>query len=450
MSLLNEVSEIFYNSDLNIDDRIKTVRNMILFILNVEINFDEYDNKRKDAIIYEQARGKNVGKKLKEWVRRAELSRYYLSYLHRGLIYFLKTGNAEEASEMFKCGNDDIWFCYDVLKSTNILEKTIDEIKDIEVEPIFVSDASIQYILSKCSYTINVCMKKVLFLTSNDVVDEHIYKSDLELWALRIIYLKEGMTDMVYLINIVNQSVTNHNNNLIRYYTRNKRQGTNGLIRNKEGANGNVDAEYTKVNVPLSEVEETLSTKIQLNKYKEILNYINESSLEQDTKKKINDYFSIIAGNKNKGYEDWLKQSGKEKELEEIKGKTQLDKENEIIDKENAFAKEYLNINDDISNIMKNAYEIVLGRNIPNRKYLDKVFIKKIQSITNINDKAKSYLIAMKCKMYSEEFISFLKLNGTSIVALDEAMLERMLGAFYGKKNFTPQETMTINKYYKG
>ncbi len=419
---INEINDIMYKSNLGIEDRLKLARNMIMYILGIELEFPEYKNERKDSIVKEQARECPLTEsKVTDWLNRAEISRYYLSYLRKGLCAYIQTGDLDSSASCFRCYSEDIVFCYDIIKQFNILQRVREALDDRKPNPVFLSDLSIDYIMKKASYTITKCLNSIRFLTTNGVVEESFVKMQLEVWAHRVIYIKEGMIDMVYLINIVNESISNKCSNIRDYYTSEKRNG--GLVRTSDMDVKNQKAEYIKVCVPLTEELSDYITSRGNFKSNGVPEFILSSDLPERDKSKLSKFFSIINGEECKDFESWLKLRGKEEILLNTKSS------NDQIDKLSIMAQEFLEM-DSLMPKLRLAWKMFYNTSrVYDSNYRLKTNIEKINEST-LKNSTKGYLLVTKLKSYPEDFINFLKLNNKNPMEVDCIEWAR---AYYGK-----------------
>lgn len=394
---------------------------MVLFVLGIEIEIEEYSNKRKDAIIREQAKECNVAQNnVSEWIEKAQLNRYYLSYLRRGLINFLKTGDLNYSSFSFRCNPEDICLCYDVLKEQKILNAVLNKIKGENVKPVFLSDSSMEYIIKQIEKSVELNLRNVRFLTENGVEEKSFLEWDLKIWAYRVMYLQDGTIDLVYLINYLKQAISNHCKNVMNRYIAQKRNS--GLIKTNEESGAR--AEYTKVSVPLTEeLGQSLVAKDKIKKagVPEFIERINFNKYDKD---KLKRYFNIINKVPDPEFEEWLSYKNMDSQLENKQG-------NDYIDLLSALAVEFLGMSYLMPRI-RDSWEVFNDcKNTPPKAYR---YAKSVENILNMSIPIKVQCRALICglKYYTDDFIQFLKLNHKNIEDLSDTEIQNQVDILYG------------------
>jgi hypothetical protein len=420
-SFLSDVRKVVYGTSLDGEGRLKLIRNMVLFVLGIEIEIDEYSNKRKDSIIREQAKECEVAQlNVNKWIEIAQLNRYYLSYLRRGLINFLKTGDLNYSALSFRCNPEDICLCYDVLKEQRVLDAVINKIKNENVKPVFLSDSSMKYIMKQIEYTIKISLDSVRFLTDNGVEERSFLETDLKIWAYRVMYLQDGTIDLVYLVNYLKQAVSNHCQNVRNRYTAQKRNSGLLKVNDEEGAK----AEYTKISVPLTEeLGQMLVAKDKVKKdgVPEFVEKINFSKFDKD---RLRRFFNIINGTPDPEFENWLDYKQMRSQLENKQG-------NEYIDLLSALAVEFIGMSYLMPRI-RDSWEVFHDcKNLPPKAYR---YMKSVDAILNMAIPIKVQCRALICglKWYPDDFIQFLKLNKKDIDELSDSEIQNQVDILYG------------------
>lgn len=420
-SFLTDARNIINKTMLSIQDRIILLRNMTMFVLSIQLDSVEgNDKKRKDTIIKEAALKDEVAlKRVNDWLSKASYNRYYLSYLKRGLINYLKTGNLEESSFDYRAKAEDLLFCTDILKESNILEQILKELSKIpKPSSIMFSERNIKDIFEELEYTFYLSRQKVLFLINNGVLEYSYFRTDLEMWAYRTIFSKEGVTDIVYLINYIRQAIMNHTLNIIDSLTAKKRY--NGIVKTKNEINAK--QEYSKIETKLTdELISTYKDKKVRDDYS-LITYINTSDLDYNVKVRIFTFFDIMLGHKVEGFDKWLEMNGKkypddEKTLRELAlNYTQL--------------YEYVGM-------LQNAWEIVYDTEQSKGKQIvvKETYEEKVNRVKAFKSKdyIKEYVLAKELRHFSKGFISFMNDNGISEVminALNDDELDDWLQAY--------------------
>ena len=247
------------------------------------------------------------------------------------------------------------------------------------------------------------------------------------MWAYRTIFSKEGVTDIVYLINYLRQSLMNHTKNIIDSATAQKRY--NGII--KISGTNNVNAEYIKIESKLTdEIASTYKDNKKIIHDDSLIRYINTSDLDNEVKNKIFTFFEIMLGNKVPEFDKWLEMNGKEYP------------EDDGVLRE--LAMNYLQLYEYMG-MLKNAWEIVndtkqsAGKKIVKKESFEEK-VKRVQSFKS-KDYIKEYVLAKELRHFSKGFVSFMEDNGVSAVminALNDDELEDWLQAYKRiKKNDT-------------
>lgn len=429
-SFISDARNIIDKTTLNIEERIILLRNMTMFILGIQLDSVEGNNKkRKDTIVKESAKkDSQADSRVSKWLNKASYNRYYLSFLKRGLINYLKTGNLEESSFDYKAKEEDLLFCSDILKEGGTLEQVLEEISKMQKpSSVMFNDENIKSILGELDYTIHCCTQKVSFLIKNGVLEQSYFETDLKMWAYRTIFSKEGVTDIVYLINYLRQSLMNHTKNIIDSATAQKRY--NGII--KVSGTNNVNAEYIKIESKLTdEIASTYKDNKKIIHDDSLIRYINTSDLDNNVKNKIFTFFEIMLGNKVTEFDKWLEMNGKE-----------YPEDDGIL---RDLAMNYLQLYEYMG-MLKNAWEIVndtkqsAGKKIVKKESFEEK-IKRVQSFKS-KDYIKEYVLAKELRHFSKGFVSFMEDNGVSAVminALNDDELEDWLQAYKRiKKNDT-------------
>lgn len=420
-SFLADVRKVVYGTALNGEERLKLIRNMVLFVLGIEIDIEEYSNKRKDSIIREQAKDCELAQtNVNKWIETAQLNRYYLSYLRRGLINFLKTGDLNYSALNFRCNPEDICLCYDVLKEQRALNSVLNKIKNEKVKPIFLSDSSMKYIMKQIEYTIKICLDKIRFLTDSGVEERSFLEADLKIWAYRVMYIQDGVIDLVFLVNYLKQAVSNHCQNVMNRYKAKKRNSGLQKTNDEEGAR----AEYTKISVPLTEeLGQTLVAKDKIKKdgVPEFIDKINFSKFDKD---RLRRFFNIISGAPDPEFEEWLSYKNLSSQLENKQG-------NEYIDLLSSLAVEFIGMGYLMPRI-RDSWEVFHDcKNLPSKEYR---YMKSIEAILNMTIPIKVQCRALICglKYYPDDFISFLKLNRKNIEDLSDEEINNQVDILYG------------------
>lgn len=411
--MLLDVKEILYKSRLDAATRLSVARNMVLYVLMYQSSssMPGQDKKRKDTIIRELVKeDADTLKKVNGWIYKAMYGRYYLSYLRRGLISYLKNGDIE-CSITFKCSQEDLLFCLDILKESNMIDEIYSWVRTLkEPSPIFFSDKQLDDLMkTQMSYTIKIAKSRMAFLVKYSGMEDSFLETELKMWAYRTFYLKEGTMDIVYLINYARQSVKNHASNIIYANTTQKRNC--GLVRYSDGKD-NINAEYEKATLPLTdELAETIKSNSRFGD-NSLREYIQSSDLEDDVKTRMISFFDVMVGKKNDKFEKWISSYGfPDDEL-----------------KLREYALQYFNLVDYLP-IMKNAYEIVNDCTIVKDHTLNqaKVFLEKDE-----------FEKARKMKIYSREFIEFLKIKGfdeNKILLIPMEQMDMLIKEYYNKVN---------------
>lgn len=421
-SFISDARNVIDKTSLSIQDRLFLLRNMTMFILSIQLeNVEGNDKKRKDTIVKESSlKDVEASKRVNVWLNKASYNRYYLSYLKRGLINFLKSGNLEESSFDYRAREEDILFCYDILKESGILKEVLKELEKVpKPSSVMFSDDNIKSILKSLEYTFHLAKQKVSFLINNGVFEESFFRTDLEMWAYRTIFSKEGVTDIVFLINYIRQAVMNHALNMLDAATAKKRY--NGII--KVSGDSNVNAEYSKIESKLT--DEIAATYKDNKKHvydDSLIKYIGTSDLKGSIKTKIFTFFDIMFGRKVDKFEEWLKMNNKKYPDDDLELRE--------------LAMNYLQLYEYMG-MLKNAWEIVndtkqsKGKEIVIKEtYEDKV--KRVKAF-NSKDYIKEYVLAKELRHFSKEFIKFMQENGISeimINALNDEELDDWLQAY--------------------
>jgi hypothetical protein len=435
-SFLSDARNIIDGTSLSVKERITLVRNMTMYILTIQLDSVEGNlKKRKDTIVRESTLNDAEAKKRVEaWLNKANYNRYYLSYLKRGLINFIKTGNLEESSFDYKAKEEDLLFCSDILKEGGTLEQVMDILAKIpKPSSLMFSDDTIKEIIKSISYTIHLARQKVSFLINNKVIEESFFKTDLEMWAYRTMFSKEGVTDIVYLINYIRQAVMNHALNMLEAYTAQKRY--NGIVKVND-EDSNVKAEYVKIESALTdEIKATYKDNKKITHDDSLVHYINTSDLDDSVKMKVFTFFDIMLGKKVESFDRWL----------EMNNKKYPDDDLELRE----LAMNYLQLYEYMG-MLKNAWEIVYdtkqskGKEIVKKEtYEEKV--KRVKSFKS-KDYIKEYVLAKELRCFSKEFIQFMEDNGISeimINALNDDELNDWLIA-YKKIKRTDMKLMRV------
>ena len=421
-SFLSDARDIIDKTTLTVPERIILIRNMTMFVMSVQLdNVSGNNKKRKDTIVKESAsKDEKALQRVNDWLYKANYNRYYLSYLRRGLINYLKTGNLEESSYDFRAKEEDILFCTDILKEGGTLEQVLTLVNKIpKPSSVMFSDENIKEIMKSLEYTFYSAKQKVLFLINNGVLEDRFFKTDLETWAYRTIFSKEGVTDIVYLINYIRQAVTNHSLNIMYAATAKKRY--NGII--KVNNENNVKAEYSKIEVSLT--DEFASTYKDNKKYihdDSLITYINTSALPYEVKVKIFTFFDIMLGHKVESFDRWLEMNNKKYPDDDLALRE--------------LAINFLQLYDYIG-MLRNAWEIVYDTTQSKGKEIvvKETFEEKVNKVKAFKSKdyIKEYVLAKELRVFSKGFISFMEDNGISkimINALNDTELDEWLQAY--------------------
>jgi len=413
-SLMLDIKNILYKSNLEDATRLSLARNMVLYVLMYQSSspIEGQEKKRKDTIIRELVKSnEETSKKVDDWIYKAMYGRYYLSYLRRGLISFLKNGDLG-SSLVFKCSQEDLLFCLDILKESNMIDEIYSWVKTLkDPSPIFFSDRQLEDLMKKITYTIRVAKLKMSFLIKYAGMEESFLETELKMWAYRTFFIKEGTTDICYLVNYTRQSVSNHASNILYANTAKKRNG--GLARSKDGGT-NTNSEYEMITTPLTDdlLDVLKSHTSESFKDDSLKKYINSSDLSNEVKVRMFSFFDVMVGKKNKKFEQWVNDSygfpDDDLKLRE-------------------YALQYFNLIDYLP-ILKNAYEIVNDCSVVKDHELNqaKVFLEKDDF-----EKAK------KMKIYSKEFIEFLKRKGfeeSKILLIPMMQMDMLIKEYYKKE----------------
>lgn len=421
-SFISDARNVIDGSILDIKERIVLLRNMTMFILTIQLDSVEGNSKkRKDTIVRESAsKDKKTKDRVEIWLNKASFNRYYLSYLKRGLINYLKTGNLEESSFDYKAREEDLLFCTDILKEGGTLENVLEEISKIEKpSSVMFSDETIKEIMKGIKYTLELAERKVSFLISNGVIEKSFFETDLEMWAYRTIFMKEGVTDIVYLINYLRQSVMNHALNMLDAATAQKRY--NGII--KVNDEKNAKAEYVKIESSLTdEIAITYKDNVKVWHDDSLYKYIKTSDLDEKIKSRIFTFLDIMSGKKVESFDRWLDMNNKKYPNDDIV----------LRDLAMNFLQLY-----EYMDILKNAWEIVNDTYQSNGKQIVKkeTYEEKVKRVKSFKSKdyIKEYVLAKELKVFSKEFIRFMEDNGVSeimINALNDYELDDWLQAY--------------------
>ena len=421
-SFLSDARDIIDKTTLTVPERIILIRNMTMFVMSVQLDSVSGNNKkRKDTIVKESAsKDEKALQRVNDWLYKASYNRYYLSYLRRGLINYLKTGNLEESSYDFRAKEEDILFCTDILKEGGTLEQVLTLVNKIpKPSSVMFSDENIKEIMKSLEYTFYSAKQKVSFLINNGVLEDRFCKTDLETWAYRTIFSKEGVTDIVYLINYIRQAVTNHSLNIMYAATAKKRY--NGIV--KVNNENNVKAEYSKIEVSLT--DEFASTYKDNKKYihdDSLITYINTSALPYEVKVKIFTFFDIMLGHKVESFDRWLEMNNKKYPDDDLALRE--------------LAINFLQLYDYIG-MLRNAWEIVYDTTQSKGKEIvvKETFEEKVNKVKAFKSKdyIKEYVLAKELRVFSKGFISFMEDNGISkimINALNDTELDEWLQAY--------------------
>lgn len=420
-SFVKDVRNMLFGTSLDADMRLKLIRNMSLFILGIEIDLPEYANKRKDSIVKEQARFCEVAeKRANNWIYKASLSRYYLSYLRRGLINFINTGDLNYSALNFRCNSEDLCLCYDVLKEQGNLSDVRAKIVNEDVKPVFLSEKSIKYIMKQIEYTIKLNLDKVKFLTDNGVEERSFIETDLKLWAYRVMYIKDGVVDMVFLINYLKNALSNHCSNVRERYITQKRN--TGLIKvNEESGAG---AEYAKIVVPLSdELSDYLVSQDKIKK-DGVPEFVDKINFGESEKKKLKRFFGIINGDPDEEFEEWLRYREEKETLQTLEG-------NAYIDELSRLATEFIGMGYLMGRI-RDSWEVFHDcKNLPSKQYR---YMQSLNEVLNMNIplKIKCYVLVNKLKYYPDDFVDFLKSNKLKIEEISDDKIKGMSEIYYG------------------
>ena len=273
--------------------------------------------------------------------------------------------------------------------------------------------------MKSLEYTFYSAKQKVSFLINNGVLEDRFCKTDLETWAYRTIFSKEGVTDIVYLINYIRQAVTNHSLNIMYAATAKKRY--NGIV--KVNNENNVKAEYSKIEVSLT--DEFASTYKDNKKYihdDSLITYINTSDLPYEVKVKIFTFFDIMLGHKVESFDRWLEMNNKKYPDDDLALRE--------------LAINFLQLYDYIG-MLRNAWEIVYDTTQSKGKEIvvKETFEEKVNKVKAFKSKdyIKEYVLAKELRVFSKGFISFMEDNGISkimINALNDTELDEWLQAY--------------------
>lgn len=414
-SLIADIKYILYKSNFDDSVRLSVARNMVLYVLMYQSSssIKGQEKKRKDTIIRELVKNNpETLKKVNDWIYKAMYGRYYLSYLRRGLISFLKNGDIE-SSLVFKCSQEDLLFCLDILKESNMIDEIYSWVKTLkEPTPIFFSDKQLEDFMKKITYTIRVAKLKMSFLIKYAGMEESFLETELKLWAYRTFFIKEGTTDICYLVNYTRQSVSNHASNILYANTAKKRNG--GLIRSKDGET-NTNSDYEVVTMPLTDelIDVLKMHTSEFFKDDSLKKYINSSDLSDEIKVRIFSFFDVMLGKKNEKFEQWVSESYGFPNDDDLKLRE--------------YALQYFNLIDYLP-ILKNAYEIVNDYSVVKDHEVNqaKVFLEK-----------DDFKKAKKMQIYSKEFIAFLKAKGfdeNKIILIPMSQMDMMIKEFYKKE----------------
>ena len=420
-SFVKDVRNILFGTSLNEEQRLKLIRNMTLFILGIELELDEYSNKRKDSIIKEQARFCEIAEKRAiDWIEKASLSRYYLSYLRRGLINFINTGDLNYSASNFRCNLEDLCLCYDVLKEQGNLNIVRLKITD-EVKPVFLSETSIKYIMEQIKYAIRNNLDNMRFITDNGVEEKTFIETDLKLWAYRVMYIQDGVVDLVYLVNYLKRALHNHCENIRERYLTQRRN--TGLVK-VNGENG-ASAEYSKIVVPLTdELSEFIVSQEKIKK-DGVPEFIDKINFGEREKKKLKRFFNIINGTADEEFELWLMNRPEKKSLENLQG-------NAYIDELSKVAIEFIGMSYLMPRI-RDSWEVFYDcENLPPKSYRYMQGLNYVLT-TQIPTKVKCMVLVNKLKYYPDDFVYFLKSNGKNIEEIPDETIKEMSEIYYGK-----------------
>ena len=420
-SFLADVRKVVYNTKLDSEARLKVIRGMILYVLGIEVDLEDCKNSRKDSVIREVAgKCEQAKANIDEWIDRAQLSRYYLSYLRRGLINFLKTGDLNYSALSFRCNPEDICFCYDVLKGQKCIEDVLNRVKKENVKPIFLSDSSMQYVMKQIEYNIHQNLSNIRFITDNGVEEKSFIEMDLKIWAYRVMYLKDGVVDLVFLVNYLRNAISNRCKNIIGYYKAEKRNSGLEKTNEEDGAK----AEYKKITVPLTEeLGEALVARDKIKK-DGVPEFVEKINFNKYDKERLKRFFKIINGEEDQEFDDWLKLKQMDKQLENKKG-------NEYIDLLSTLAVEFVGMSYLMPRI-RDSWEVFHDcKNLPPKQYRYMQSLDKILSMS-IPTKVQCRVLITGLKYYPDDFVQFLKLNKKSVEDLSDTEIQKQVDIYYG------------------
>jgi len=423
---VTDFQNIIKETTLEVEKRLELARNIILFICQVQVDFSDYIETRKDTIIRVVAQNdEKTFSNANTWIQKCMYSRYYLSFLRRGLLNYLRTGNIEESAYYFRAYEEDILFCFDVLKETNMLDTVRSETSNEVIRSIHFTDNQIQDIIKGVEWNINYALKRIEFLFNNGVAERNFVESDLRMWAYRVVYMKEGNTDIVFLINFVRKSIVNRMHNIRDGYTAKKRNC--GLVRTKKGES-NATSDYQRLCVPLTDIiSDSYSYEQEFYKHtpKE---FLLTADIPDDYKKRIERFFCIMEGNDDKRFYEWLQVSN-----------ISLDMNSKDYDfKLREYAIEYLGIKDIIP-MLKNACRIFYDSNCTFKKYKVKETLDdKIKKVYKYpcSKRLKQYVLSKNLSMYSDNFLKYLSDNDMSqdsLNRLSQKEIQEWLLSYYNK-----------------
>ena len=427
-SFVRDVRSLLFGTALDEEQRLKLIRNMTLFILGIELELDEYSNKRKDSIVKEQARFCEIAEKRAiNWIEKASLSRYYLSYLRRGLINFINTGDLNYSASNFRCNLEDLCLCYDVLKEQGNLNVVRMKLTD-EVKPVFLSETSIKYIMKQIEYAIRSNLDKMRFITDYGVEERSFIETDLKLWAYRVMYIKDGVVDLVFLINYLKQALHNRCENIRERYKTQRRNTGLVKVNEEDGAS----AEYSKIVVPLTdELSEYIVSQDKIKK-DGVPEFINKINFEKREKGKLKRFFNILNGSGDEEFELWLSQRPEKKTLENLQG-------NAYIDELSRIAIDFIGMSYLMPRI-RDSWEVFYDcKNLPPKSYRYMEGLNYVLS-SQIPMKVKCMVLVNKLKYYPDDFVYFLKSNGKVVDEISDETINEMSEIYYGK--LTSKELM--------
>lgn len=410
-----DVSHVMLGAELDGAERLMLARNMVIYITGLcfgKVNGNR--NKRRDAVVREVAtKDKKCLERVNGWMQKASFARYYLSYLRRGIVSYVITGDLDSSARNYRCEREDLLLVFDILNESSLLQqaRTLSH-KGGRPSSVMMSDADVQQVIGELDWDIRQSKNKIRFLVTAGVLEDSFVDTELKLWAYRTLYKREGVTDMVYLINYLRTAVSNAAQNIRIAYMADKRY--TGLIKVSEDSDDNVKAEYQPIVQPISpQIEATASVRCEFEP-SFLEKTIEHCRMDDTSKSVVRRFFRIMLGEKDEGFEEWLDSIGTEypDSIDELRdlvvqylGMNACDMDDESP----------LTIMGELKATVKRSYGYDFNRK-PVVSKPKKTYAQVVAMLAKIKaDKfTRECVLAKELRMFSKEFLSFMADNGLS------------------------------------